>query len=125
VVLLATVLAKSQELAQAGVPARTVTLIISDGADCHSTRATAGHVAALVRDLQRAETHIVAALGISDGSTDFRKVFREMGIEDRWILTPGASDREIRAAFQMFSQSAVRASQGGGFSKTALGGFRN
>jgi hypothetical protein len=126
VVVLATVLAKAQQFAACGVPARTVTLIISDGADCHSSRSNAGHVAALVRDLQKAENHIVAAMGIADGSTDFHQVFREMGIEDRWILTPGASERDIRAAFQMFSQSAVRASAGaGGFSRTAAGGFGN
>jgi len=81
-------------------------------------------VAALVKDLQRAENHIVAAMGISDGSMDFRKVFREMGIDDKWILTPGQSAQEIRQAFQVFSQSAVRVSQGAAsFSRTALGGF--
>ena len=59
-----------------------------------------------------------------DGSTDFRKVFREMGIEDKWILTPGQSAQDIRKAFQVFSQSAVRVSQGAAsFSRTALGGF--
>jgi hypothetical protein len=34
-----------------------------------------------------------------------------MGIPDRWVLTPGNSASEIRRAFQVFSQSAVRASQ--------------
>jgi len=38
VVLLGTVLAKSREFALAGVPTRTVTLIITDGADEGSTR---------------------------------------------------------------------------------------
>ena len=124
VVLLATVLAKSQEFQDAGVPVRTVTLIITDGADEGSHRATPRTVAALVKDLLRAESHIVAAMGIRDGSTDFRRVFREMGIEDRWILTPGNSPKEIRGAFQLFSQSAVRASQGtGAFNQTAAGGF--
>ena len=127
VVLLGTVLAKAQELADAGVPVRTVTLLITDGADEHSGRVRARDVAALVGDLARAESHIVAAMGIDDGGhTDFRRVFREMGIEDRWILTPGNSPTEIRRAFQVFSQSAVRASQGGAvFSKTAVGGFAN
>lgn len=124
VVLLGTVLAKAREFADAGVPSRTVTLILSDGADEGSMRARAQDVAAIVRDLRRAETHIVAALGVQDGRTDFKKVFREMGIEDRWILTPSAGASELRRAFQVFSQSALKASQGGGsFSKTALGGF--
>ena len=122
--LLATVLVKSQEFADSGVPARTVTLIITDGADESSTKATARTVASLVQDMLRAETHIIAAMGIHDGATDFRKVFREMGIPDQWILTPGNSAAEIRRAFQAFSQSAVRASQSAAqFGQAALGGF--
>jgi hypothetical protein len=124
VVLLGTVLAKAREFAEAGVPARTVTLLITDGADEHSMRARARDVAAIVRDMRRAETHIVAAMGVEDGRTDFRKVFREMGVEDRWVLTPRSGAGEVRRAFQVFSQSALRATQGGAsFSKTALGGF--
>ena len=124
VVLLGTVLAKSRELADAGVPTRTVTLIITDGADAGSERSRARDVAALVRDMGRAESHIVAALGVQDGGTDFRAVFREMGIEDRWILTAKSGASEVRRAFQLFSRSAVRASQGAAsFSKTAAGGF--
>jgi hypothetical protein len=71
------------------------------------------------RRLRLDALHIVAAMGISDGSTDFKAVFRSMGIPDRWILTPGNSATEIRRAFAVFSQPAVRASQGaqpGGFS---------
>ncbi len=125
IVLLATVLAKAQEFTDNGVPVRTITLIISDGADGCSTRATPRHVATLVEDMLRAENHIVAAMGIDDGSTDFEKVFRDMGIPAEWILTTGNSASEIRKAFQVFSQSAVRASQTTSFSKTALGGFVN
>ncbi len=120
VVLLGTVVAKAQELAQAGIAVRTVTLLITDGADAGSVRCKAKDVAALVADMLAQENHIVAAMGISDGSTDFRKVFRAMGIPDKWILTPGNSASEIRRAFQVFSQSAVRASQG-----LQLGGFSN
>jgi hypothetical protein len=120
-VLLGTVIAKSQELAQAGIAVRTVTLIITDGGDYGSTRCKAGDVKALVADMLAQENHIVAAMGISDGTTDFRKVFQAMGIPDRWILTPGNSASEIRRAFQVFSQSAVRASQGA----QQLGGFAN
>lgn len=124
VVLLGTVLAKTRELEDAGVPVRTVTLLITDGEDAGSTRQTPKTVRPIVEDMLRKETHIVAAMGIDDGTTDFRKVFREMGIPDNWILVPGNTPTEIRRAFQAFSQSAVRASQGAGhFSKTALGGF--
>ena len=124
VVLLGTVLAKAQEFSNNGVPARTVTLIITDGADAGSVHAKAKDVKALVKDLAMTEHHIVAAMGIADGQTHFRDVFHEMGIEDRWILTPGNDAKEIRKAFLVFSQSAVRASQGGAaFSKAAAGGF--
>jgi hypothetical protein len=123
VVLLGSVLAKAQAFAQAGVMARSVTLIITDGGDAHSTHARARDCAALVADLRRQESHIVAALGISDGTTDFRRVFSEMGIEDRWMLTAGNSASEIRRAFQVFSQSAVQASQAATFGGAALAGF--
>lgn len=126
VVLLGTVLAKSQEFADNGVPVRTVTLIITDGADEHSTRANAKTVATLVKDMLRAENHIIAAMGIDDGSTNFRQVFCDMGISHEWILTPGNTQAEIRKAFQLFSQSAIRVSQGAtNFSPTASGGFGN
>jgi hypothetical protein len=125
VVLLGAVLAKAQEFADNGIVARTITLIISDGADVHSRRNTPADVKKLVTDMLRQENHIVAAMGIDDGGeTDFRQVFSEMGILDEWILTPGNSPSEVRAAFQTVSQSAVRASQGAAsFSQTAMGGF--
>lgn len=120
VVLLGTVIAKSQQLAQAGIAVRTVTLIITDGGDYGSTRYKPADVAAIVADMLAQENHIVAAMGIDDGTTDFKKVFKSMGIPDRWVLTPGNSASEIRRAFQVFSQSAVRATQG-----VQLGGFSN
>ena len=119
-VVLGTVIAKAQELAQAGIAVRTVTLIITDGGDYGSTRCKPADVKAIVTDMLAQENHIVAAMGISDGTTDFKAVFRAMGIPDRWILTPGNSASEIRRAFAVFSQSAVRASQG-----VQLGGFGN
>lgn len=125
-VALASVHAKCQEFADAGVVARSVTLIITDGADAHSTQATANDVAALAQDLAKQEGHIVAAMGIADGATDFRQVFRDTGIADNWILTPKNNAEDIRRAFQVFSQSAVRASQSARFSASGgLGGFMN
>jgi len=123
-VILATVLAKAQEFEDNGVPCRTVTLIITDGADCTSRRQTPAKIKKVVSDMLAAETHIVAAMGIDDGSTDFTAVFRSMGLEDEWILTPSGTPTEIRAAFNVFSRSAVRASQtAAAFSTTAAGGF--
>ena len=120
-VVLGTVIAKAQELAQAGIAVRTVTLLITDGGDYGSQRCKPGDVAALVTDMLAQENHIIVAMGIDDGTIDFRKVFRSMGIPDRWVLTPGNSAGEIRRAFQVFSRSAVRASQGA----AQLGGFSN
>ena len=121
--MLAAVIAKTQESLDQGVSCRSVSLIVSDGADCYSRRNTAKDVAKIVKDMLKAENHIVAALGVDDGSTDFRQVFGEMGIRDEWILTPANDPSSIRRAFQMFSQSAVRASQAASFSTTVAGGF--
>jgi len=126
VVLLGTVLAKSQEFADNGVPVRTVTLIMSDGADTSSNRSGPRDCAAIVSDLLKTENHIVAALGVDDGDTDFHQVFSEMGIPDEWILTTKSTQHDIRQAFLMFSKSAVRASQSAAnFSNVAAGGFGN
>jgi len=124
VVLLGRVLPKYQEFAEAGVMARTITLIITDGADEHSTTASAASVKSLVQDLI-GENHIVAGMGIAGGGQEpFRNIFRQMGIPDQWILTPGSNSSEIRKTFQVFSQYAVRASQGAAqFNQTGAGGF--
>lgn len=111
VLLLGTVLAQAQQFIDNGVAARTVTLIITDGADIGSQRANPAMVKSIVDDMLRTEDHIIVGMGIDDGYTDFKQVFQEMGIRDEWILTPGNNESEIRRAFQVFSQSAVRASQ--------------
>jgi hypothetical protein len=123
--MLALIAAKTEEFeTMSGVPARSISLIVTDGADCGSHKQTPKTVAAVVKSMLKQEKHIIAAMGIDDGSTDFKQIFSEMGIQDQWILVPGNSQTEIRKAFQMFSQSAVRASQSGGnFSQTAAGGF--
>jgi uncharacterized protein YegL len=123
IVTLGRVLAKAQEFSDNGVPVRTVTLIMTDGASTDYHR-TADEVKTVVRDMMKKETHIVAGMGVQYDNTDFRQVFREMGIPDEWILTAGSSASEIRKAFQVFSRSAVRASQNAAtFSSTLGGGF--
>jgi len=77
----------------------------------HSRTSTAADVSKIVTDMLRNEDHIVAAMGFDNGSCNFKRVFSEMGIPDRWVLTANANPSEIRKAFQVFSQSAVRASQ--------------
>ena len=121
--VLATVIAKAQEFENNGVAVRTVSLLVSDGGD-NASRITAADIKKVVDDMHRSESHIIAGMGIDDGYTDFKQVFSEMGIPDEWILTPGNTESEIRKAFNVFSQSAVRASQSAAnFSQAKIGGF--
>lgn len=123
---LGTVIAKTQEFALSGVACRSISLIATDGADNESHGTPASEVAAVVQDMLRMEQHIIFGYGISDGVTDFAQVFKSMGIKDNAILTSANDPKAIRQAFQLFSQSAVRASQGTqSFSKVAAGGFSN
>jgi len=122
--LLGTVIAKSQEFSDNGVPVRTITLIITDGQDEHSKKFSTKHCKAIISDMLKTENHIIAAMGINNGSTNFKQIFNEMGIQDNQILTPGNSEKEIRLAFNLFSQSAIRASQSSkNFSQVSIGGF--
>lgn len=122
-VVLGRVVAKTQEFADNGVPVRSVTFTFTDGADSGS-RKRPQDINPVVRDMLRQETHIIGAMGIDDGVTDYTKVFTSMGMDPQWILTPKNSKSEIRKAFMVASQSALRASQaGGGFSAAATGGF--
>ena len=51
-IFLGTVLIKAKEFAMAGVPVRSVSLIVTDGADMHSTQCNSQDVKHLVSDLQ-------------------------------------------------------------------------
>lgn len=118
------VIAKRQEFLDAGVVCRAVTVDATDGADIGSVHSDASDVKKIITDMKLTEAHIVIGMGIDDRHTDFRQVFTEMGIDPKWILTPGNSESEIRKAFAVVSQSAVRASQGAaGFSQAAGAGF--
>lgn len=144
-----TILAKSQEFSDQGIPVRTISLILTDGSDQHSQdfyemrrgkssdwRAPKPSVKALATDLLRQECHILAGMGVADddddqSATDFRGIFTDMGILDEWVIVVKQDGRskdefksEIRKQCQVFSQSAVRASQSAAnFSQQAVGGF--
>lgn len=124
-VVLGTVIAKAQSFADNGIPVRTITLILTDGEDAHSVKANAKSVSKIVKDMLKTENHIIAAMGVQNNSgTNFRQVFTEMGIEDKWILTPGNSKGEVQKAFNLFSRSAVTVSQcSGPLKQVSLGGF--
>ena len=92
----------------------------------HSRKADEKAVKNVVRSMLAIEDHLIFAMGIDNGFVDFKKIFNRMGIQDAFILTPGSNPVEIRKAFQIFSQSAVRHSQTGTMvSQTAMGGFGN
>jgi hypothetical protein len=124
---LAGVAAKSADFEQGGVAVRSATFVITDGADMGSrTFGTPQSVRPIVEGLLKTESHIVGAMGIDDGQTDFVRIFEAMGVPRAWIMTPNNDPSEIRRCFGTISQSAVRASQtAGSFSATALGGFGN
>ena len=122
--------AKVTSFSLVGVPARCVTVVVTDGADYdpsvsgQATRKLKDDCKTVIEDLLAQENHIVIAVGINDGSTDFKKVFMEIGVPEKWILTPSNTEAEVRKAFQVVSRSTVRASQtAGSFSQTALAGF--
>ena len=104
-------LAKEQEFAAQGVPVRTVTVVVSDGAN-NASRLTGPETGKIALDMRRRENHIIIGMGISDGYTDFKEVFKEMGIDEKWILTPANTPSDIRRAFEVISRSTVAASQG-------------
>ncbi len=120
-VALTTVATKMADFEQNGVAARALTVIVTDGADNGYTRPK--EVLNMIQGLLKTEQHIIAGVGVADGSTDFAQVFKEIGILDEWILTPKNTPSDIRKAFGVISQSAVRASQTATFSQTAMGGF--
>jgi hypothetical protein len=122
VITLGTVIAKTAQLAARGIKVRTFTLIITDGADEYSASANAQSVAWLVGDLLLSGSHIVAAMGVRDGRTNFQTVFAEMGIKPGWILTPDNSRDKIRQAFREVTDTlALAAGSENGFTALALG----
>ncbi|MFA6437240.1 MAG: hypothetical protein WCW00_03345 [Candidatus Paceibacterota bacterium] len=125
VVILGTVIAKTEQFSKNAVPVRTVTIIITDSCDLHSRKYRRPQdVAPIVQDMFKTEQHIIAGMGIDDHQTDFKKVFGDMGILPQWILTPDNDPHEIRKAFLMVSQSATKISQNAqGFAQASLGGF--
>ena len=122
IIVLGTALAKAQEFADNGVAVRTVTLIVTDGAN--NGPGTADDVSLIVKDMLKAENHIIGAMGIDDGNTPFMDIFRNMGIDKKWILTPADTPSAIRQAFVFASQTAARVTQSAAQFKTgAAGGF--
>ena len=118
-----TVLVKSQEITDEWKTVNTATLIMSDGGN--NDRESAQNVAKVVTDLRATGKHLVAAYGINDGYTDFVRVFTEMGIDPKWILTSESSQRDIQKALGAFADVASKATDEQQFTRLMLGpGFQ-
>ena len=88
---------------------RTATLIITDGEDNASVEITAQHVRFLVRDmLEFASNHIVAGMGIGES---YERVFRSMGIPQRFIFKGKATAEEIDKMFDRFAETLTLAAE--------------
>ena len=99
------VVAKVQEFEGAGIAARTWTLIVSDDGD--SNRRSPADVAIVVKELN-CEQHLVLAIGVSDGTTDFNQVFVSMGVKPHNIhVASGKDAAALRRMFNQASQSAA------------------
>lgn len=108
---LAANVAYATQLRATGTPCRSIVVVITDGADCGSTR-RATQCAQISKDLLASEQFVLAFVGVGD-DTDFRAVARKMGVPDGCVLVAtAATPTELRKAFLMVSQSAIRASQG-------------
>ncbi len=106
IVTVGSVIAKVQEFENAGIAARTWTLIVSDGGDYGSQR-KASDVATVVKELN-SEQHLILAMGVSDGTTDFTKVFLSMGVKQPNIhVVNGKDPAALRRMFNQASQSAA------------------
>lgn len=123
VAILGSVITKSQEFRNHWVGVRTATLLVTDGEDTESKLQTPASVKSIVTDMYNMGIHIIAAMGIDDGKTDFKKVFIEMGIRENLILTPGSTPDQIRKAFGLFGKMASRATDLKQFNDMLTGGF--
>jgi hypothetical protein len=108
---LGSVIVKTRQQEEQRRRIRTATLIITDGEDNASGDITARHVRFLVRDMMEfARNHIVAGMGI--GETDFHRVFRTMGIPERFIFTAGSTAEDIETMFDAFADDLALAAGG-------------
>ncbi len=102
--------AYAQRLRDAGTPTRSIVVVVTDGQDVGSRR-SARACRKLAADLLKSEQFILAFVGVGDD--DFKTVAANMGFPDGCVLVQkDATPAGLRGAFQMVSQSAVRASQG-------------
>lgn len=102
---LAAAVARTHWWEDQGVQTSTITLLMSDGQNNAGT-ATAAQVAQVVRDMRAAEKHRIFYWGVQGSErVDFREIGLGMGIPDTCISVIPSDPKQIRAMFQLFSQS--------------------
>ncbi|HBY74682.1 TPA: hypothetical protein DEG21_02150 [Patescibacteria group bacterium] len=131
VIIVGTLVAEMLRYMDNGVPCRAILGIITDGKDEHSLKfADPMEVKKVFDDILMSELSvIISGMGIDDGGrTDFTQIFEAIGIRNEWIHDPKKfatkeeKESAVRKMFQMFSRSAVRASQSAG-NFASMGGF--
>ena len=117
---------RTQQYAEEGHDAFSMTLFLNDGWNRESRRrnATAKDVCDIAEPMIATGRHIVAGLGVANEHADFYEVFLSMGIPKQWILTL-RDHIQINAAFAGFIQLAARSSDPIGFRETVAEGFSN
>lgn len=73
----------------------TITVIMTDGADNHSGTVTARRVKRRVEQMVATGQHMVVGCGVDDGQTNFREVFRSMGIPEHLVKVLKREDKDI------------------------------
>lgn len=108
---LAANVAYAQRLRDGGTPTRSVVVIVTDGEDVGSTRASRD-CAKLSRDLLASELFTLAFVGVGK-DTDFELIAAAMGVPKGCVhVQRDATPSGLRKTFQLVSKSAIRASQG-------------
>lgn len=102
--------AYAQQLRSAGTPVRSIAVVLTDGYDNDSHKVRASECKKLAKDLLDSEQFVLAFIGVGN-EADFKSIAKEMGFPEGSVLLAGATPSEMRRAFQMLSQSVVRASQ--------------
>lgn len=95
-----------------GIQTRSVTLLMSDGAN-NEGQASAADVAQVVHDMLSMEKHRIFFMGVSTPGFNFNEIGKNIGLPADCIDVVSRDSRAIRARFQLFSQSAAAIAKGG------------
>lgn len=106
-VLLGTILVKTEELVELGAKVRTATLIMTDGESTEVNKVElARDVACVVQDMKQLGDHIVAGMSITSAGDKFSQPFLDMGIDPGYIFS-ATSREEILEVFRVFRKRVI------------------